>query len=40
MLPEEEIGISVGEEFHGLVDEGRVRRIAHTVLKAEGVAPP
>jgi len=40
MLPEEEIGISVGEEFHGLVDEGRVRRISQTVLKAEGVAPP
>jgi len=36
----EEIDISVGEEFRGLVDEGWVRRIAQTVLKAEGVVPP
>jgi probable rRNA maturation factor len=36
----EEIEIFVEEEFHGLVDEGRVRRIAQTVLEAEGVAPP
>jgi len=36
----EEIGISVEEKFRGLVDEGRVRRIAQTVLKAEGVVPP
>ena len=35
----EQIGIHVGEEFRGVVDEGRVRRIARTVLKAEGVAP-
>jgi probable rRNA maturation factor len=36
----EEIEIFVEEEFHGLVDEGWVRRIAQQVLKAEGVAPP
>mgnify|MGYP001134588887 CR=1 FL=1 len=36
----EEIEISVREEFRGLVDEGWARRIAQTVLKAEGVAPP
>jgi len=36
----EEIEISVDEEFRGLVDEGWVRRIAQTVLKAERVAPP
>jgi len=36
----EEIEISVEEGFHELVDEGWVRRIAQTVLKAEGVAPP
>jgi probable rRNA maturation factor len=36
----EEIGISVEEEFRGVVDEGWVRRIAQTVLKSEGVAPP
>ena len=36
----EEIEISVAEEFRGLVDEGWVRRIAQTVLKAEGVASP
>jgi probable rRNA maturation factor len=36
----EQIGIHVEEEFRGVVDEGRVRRIAQTVLKAEGVAPP
>jgi probable rRNA maturation factor len=36
----EEIEISVGEEFRGLVDEGWVRRIAQTVLKAEGIAHP
>jgi probable rRNA maturation factor len=35
-----EIEISVVEEFQGLVDEGWMRRIAQTVLKAEGVAPP
>jgi probable rRNA maturation factor len=35
-----EIGISVEEEFRGVVDEGWVRRIAQTVLKSEGVAPP
>jgi len=40
MLPEEEIEISVEEEFRGVMDEGWVRRIAQTVLKAEGVAPP
>jgi probable rRNA maturation factor len=36
----EEIEISVEEEFRGLVDEGWVRRIVQTVLKAEGVTPP
>lgn len=36
----EESEIFVEEEFRGLVDEGWVRRIAQTVLKAEGVAPP
>jgi probable rRNA maturation factor len=36
----EEVEISVEEEFRGLVDEGWVRRIVQTVLKAEGVAPP
>jgi len=36
----EEIGISIEEKFRGLVGEDRVRRIAQTVLKAEGVAPP
>jgi probable rRNA maturation factor len=35
-----EIGISVEEEFRGVVDGGWVRRIAQTVLKAEGVAAP
>jgi len=35
-----QIAMFVGEEFRGVVDEGRVRRIAQTVLKAEGVAPP
>ena len=36
----EQIGIHVEEKFRGMVDEGWVRRIAQTVLKAEGVAPP
>ena len=36
----EEIEISVDEEFQGLVDEGWVRGIAQTVLKAEGMALP
>ena len=36
----EEIEIFVEEEFRGLVDEGWVGRVAQTVLKAEGVAPP
>jgi probable rRNA maturation factor len=40
MLPKEEIEILVEKEFQGLVDEGWARRIAQTVLKAEGVAPP
>jgi len=35
-----QIGIHVEEEFGGVVDEGWARRIAQTVLKAEGVAPP
>jgi probable rRNA maturation factor len=36
----EEILVSAEEEFRGLVDEGWVRKIVQTVLKAEGVAPP
>jgi probable rRNA maturation factor len=36
----EEIEISMEEEFRGVIDEGWVRRIARTVLKAERVAPP
>jgi probable rRNA maturation factor len=36
----EQIEIFVEEEFRGVVDEGWARRIAQTVLKAEGVAPP
>jgi len=36
----EQIGIHVEEEFREVVEEGGVRRIAQTVLKAEGVAPP
>jgi probable rRNA maturation factor len=36
----EEIEIFVEEKFRGLVDEGWVRRIARTVLEAEGVIPP
>jgi probable rRNA maturation factor len=35
-----EIEISVEEEFQGAVDQGWVRRIAQTVLEAEGVAHP
>jgi probable rRNA maturation factor len=34
------IGISIEEEFRGLVDAGRVRKIVRQILKAEGVAPP
>jgi len=36
----EEIEISVEEKFRGVVDQGWVKRIAQTVLKAEGVAHP
>jgi len=36
----EQIGIHVEEEFRGLVDEDWARRMAQTVLNAEGVAPP
>ena len=35
-----QIDIHVEEEFQEVVDEGWARRIAQTVLKAEGVAPP
>jgi probable rRNA maturation factor len=35
-----EIGISVKEDFRGLVDEGWVKKIVRQILKAEGVAPP
>ena len=40
MLSEEEIEVSVEEEFQGLVNEDWAKRIARQVLKAEGVAPP
>jgi len=36
----EEIGISVEEEFRGLVDGVWVKKIVRQVLEAEGVAPP
>ena len=36
----EEIGIFIEAEFRSLLDEGWVRRIAQTVLRAEGVAVP
>jgi len=36
----EEIQITVEEEFHGLVDEDWVGRIAQQALRAEGVASP
>ena len=36
----EEIGISVEEEFRGLVDGVWVKKIVRQVLKAEGVVPP
>lgn len=36
----EEIEISVGEEFRGLVDEVWVEKIVRQVLEAEGVVPP
>jgi probable rRNA maturation factor len=35
-----EIGISIEEEFKGLVDKDWARRIAQQVLKAENVTPP
>ena len=40
MLSEEEIEVSVEEEFQGLVNEDWARKIAMQVLKAEGVTPP
>jgi len=36
----EEIGISVEEEFKGLVDKDLARKVAQQVLKAENVTPP
>ncbi len=36
----EQIGIHFEEEFREVADEGWARRIAQTVLKAEGTAPP
>lgn len=36
----EEIGIHTEQKFKDCVDEECVRKIAHEVLKAEGVAPP
>lgn len=35
-----EIAISVEEEFRGLVDRDRIKRIAQKVLEAEGMASP
>jgi len=36
----EEIEIFVEEEFRGVVDGGRVKKVVRQVLKAEGVIPP
>jgi probable rRNA maturation factor len=36
----EQIDIHVEQKFQVVVDEGWMRRVAQTVLKAEGVAPP
>lgn len=36
----QEIAVSVEEEFRGVVDEVWIRRIAETILIAEGMAPP
>jgi len=36
----EQIGIQAEEKFRGVIDEDWARRMAQTVLKAEGVAPP
>jgi probable rRNA maturation factor len=36
----EEIEIFIEEKFRGVVDEGWARRIAQTVLEAEGTVPP
>jgi len=36
----EEIEISVEEKFRGVVNQGWVRKIARTVLKAEGMVSP
>ena len=36
----EQIGIQAEEKFWGVIDEDWARRMAQTVLKAEGVAPP
>ncbi|MFW6117958.1 MAG: rRNA maturation RNase YbeY [Chloroflexota bacterium] len=40
MPPEEEIEVSVEDEFQGVVDECWVKKIVRQVLKAEGVAHP
>ena len=36
----EQIGIQAEEKFWGVIDEDWARRMAQTVFKAEGVAPP
>ena len=36
----EEIGIHIGQNFQGCIDENQARKIAQDVLKAEGVASP
>ncbi len=37
---QEEVAISVDEEFREMVDERRIRKLVQSVLKAEGVPPP
>ncbi|MFU8796687.1 MAG: rRNA maturation RNase YbeY [Dehalococcoidia bacterium] len=37
---QEEVAISVDDEFREMVDEERIRKLVQSVLKAEGVAPP
>ncbi len=37
---QEGVSISVSEEFQSVVDEEHIKKLAHFVLDAEGVAPP
>lgn len=37
---QEEVAVSVDDEFREMVDEERIRKLVQSVLKAEGVAPP